>query len=89
MLTEKQNKAVNAAKKFKARNYLTEQFGKHYLQFCDEGYVQPHRFLGYVTETNSPIPIRRVISPMMSFDQYLDVVIRQAKGNNNGKTNKS
>ena len=88
MLTERQKEAVSKAKRFANRNYLTEQFGKQYLSFCDGGYVPPHIFLHYVTETNPVIPINQVIKPTMSFDQYLDVVVRQAKRNTNGKTNK-
>lgn len=80
MRTEKQNKALEIARKYKEKNYLTEQFGKQYLAFCDEGYVKPHKFLGYVTETNTVTPIKSAVAPIMSFDKYLDVVIRQAKG---------
>ena len=80
MRTKKQLKALEIARKYKDKNYLTEQFGKQYLAYCDEGYVKPHKFLGYVTEKNTAIPIKSVVSPTMSFDRYLDVVIRQAKG---------
>jgi ferritin len=80
MRTEKQTKALEIARKYKDKNYLTEQFGKQYLAFCDEGYVKPNKFLGYVTEKNTVIPIKSVVAPTMSFDKYLDVIIRQAKG---------
>ena len=88
MLTSKQNKAISKAKRFATRNYLTEQFGKQYLSFCDGGYVPPNQFLHYVTDTNPVTTIRQVITPTMSFDQYLDVVVRQAKRKTNGNTNK-
>lgn len=84
MRTKKQMKALEQAQRYKSKNYLTEHFGKQYLAYCDDGYVEPHRFLGYVNDVENVIPIRRVIRPAMDFDQYLDVVVRQAKRIANG-----
>ena len=86
-----QQKIIEKARKFRKKNFLTEAFGKRYLEFCDAGYVQPDKFIELVDGTrNNVFPMRRVVSPEMDIEQYFEIVICQAKGEHTyGKTNKS
>ena len=80
---------LKVARRHRKKNFLTEAFGKSYLQYCDAGYVQPDKFIELVDGTrNNVFPMRREITPEMDIGQYFEIVICQAKGEKtNGKTN--
>lgn len=87
MKTDKQQKALQHARRYRNKNYLTTHFGKQYLTYCDDAYVRPSDFLQYVQGSDNVVSIKKNITPAMEFDRYFDLVIGQAMRNNNGKAN--
>ena len=80
MINEKQKAILDKARCYKNTTYMSVPFARHYLSYCDEGYVSYDKFLRLVNGTEKVISFPTPVNPTMKLDAFFEIMDTQLTG---------
>ena len=79
-MTKKQRAILAKAKCYRRTNYMSLPFARHYLSYCDEGYVSYDKFLRLVNGTDKVVAFPTPVNPAMGLDAFFEIIQSQFIG---------